>query len=57
MPWVSVEDRLPPLDVRVPVAGDHIPMDEQGRFKYGCGYATRRLHPATKTSYWSSDQW
>lgn len=57
MPWISTDDRLPPLDVRVMVAGDFIPMDRYGQFTHGCGYASRRHYAGMDDWFWASEHW
>jgi hypothetical protein len=60
MPWIHVDDRLPPLDQEVHVAGDYIAMDPHGRPLYGpFPRASRRQHHGLPDLpwYWSSAYW
>ena len=57
MTWVSVNDRLPPPEKAVFVAGDYTPMDEQGRPLWG-GFpkASRRCYEGVEW-FWGSSYW
>ena len=59
MPWIDVDERLPPMGKRVPVFGEYTPVDPKtNQVIGGTPYACRRPDRYAKSGWeWSSEQW